>query len=286
MKPLFAIIGCGKVGTALGKFLKNCGYIPFGVASKSLSSAKKTGEIIGTSFYTDNPLEITIKSDIVFITTPDIIISKLCDEISNNKGFREGTFVFHCSGSISSLALSSAKSCGAIIGSIHPLQSFASKENLTNPFEDIIIAIEGEKEAVERAKIISMDLGARAINIETSAKTLYHAAAVISSNYLVTIIDAAFQLLEASGISKDDAFNVLCPLIKGTLSNIEKIGTINALTGPISRGDINTVERHLSEINSKLPQLTSLYKTLGLYTVEIAKKNIGSSKDRLKHLFQ
>jgi predicted short-subunit dehydrogenase-like oxidoreductase (DUF2520 family) len=270
MKPSFAIVGCGRVGTALAKFLKEAGYKPSGLASKSLASAKKAGGIIGSNDFGDVPWEMTNKADIVFITTPDGVIEDTCDKIAENKGFRENTVVLHCSGALPSTILKSAKE-RASIGSMHPLQSFASGESDANPFSGIILSVEGEDKAVDTARKIATDLGATCYTIQTEAKTLYHASAVVASNYLVTLLDLAFRLIAAAGISGPDAIKVLKPLIEGTLSNIENVGISKALTGPIARGDVQTVEKHLDEIKSQAPILLPLYKALGFHTIDIAR---------------
>lgn len=287
MKPSFAIIGCGKVGAALGKFLANAGYKPAGFASKSLSSARKAAEISGSDNFSVIPWEITRKADIVFITTPDSAIADTCNSISLHSGFCKNGVVLHCSGALPSTILASVKECGAFAGSMHPLQSFASVEIKKNPFQDIIISLEGEKEAVSAARKIATDLGATCFTIQTEAKTLYHASAVVASNYLVTLLDLSLKLLEAAGISGADALKALKPLIEGTLSNIEKAGITRALTGPIVRGDIETVKRHLEDIGSKTPDLLDLYKTLSFHTVDIAVAGGGlpeSSAQKLKKI--
>ena len=270
MKPSFAIVGCGKVGTVLGKFLAAAGYRPVGLASKSLSSAEKAAQIIGTDCCDQVPWETTKKADIVFITTPDNAIADTCAAVANNDGFRNKAVVLHCSGVLPSTILSSAKKGGASVGSMHPLQSFASAEIEHNPFQGIIIAVEGDDTAINTAVQIASDLGAQCLTIQTEAKTLYHASAAVASNYLVTLLDLAIRLIEASGISGSDAVKVLKPLIEGTLANVEKGGVVKALTGPIVRGDVETVEKHIQAIGSEKPELLALYKTLGFYTIDIA----------------
>ncbi len=270
MKPSFAIVGCGKVGTVLGKFLAAAGYRPAGLASKSLSSAEKAAQIIGTDYFNQIPWEITKKANVVFITTPDNAIADTCNSIAENDGFGKDAVVLHCSGVFPSTILLSAKRCGVSVGSMHPLQSFASAEIEQNPFQDIIISVEGDAAAVNAAGKIATDLGATCLTIQTEAKTLYHASAAVASNYLVTLLDLALRLIEASGISGPDAIKVLKPLIEGTLANVERVGVIKALTGPIVRGDVETVEKHIQEIGSKKPELLSLYKTLGFHTIDIA----------------
>ncbi|MBA3017313.1 MAG: NAD(P)-binding domain-containing protein, partial [Proteobacteria bacterium] len=118
MKPAIAIVGCGRVGTALAKFLSEAGYRLSGLSSKSLSSAKRVAGLTGAEYFTKTPWEITKEADIVFLTTPDSAISDLCSSIAYNDGFKRDSLVLHCSGALPSTILSSAKSCGAFIGSM------------------------------------------------------------------------------------------------------------------------------------------------------------------------
>lgn len=270
MKPSFAIVGCGKVGKALGQHLLSAGYSLAGISTQSMESAKKAAKIVDTKYYSVHSWEIAQKADIVFITTPDGVIEDVCAQITQNNGFKRDAVVLHCSGAHPSTILSSAQKCGANIGSMHPLQSFSAQSS-GNTFKGIVISVEGDQKAVTTATQIANDLGANCLTIKTESKVLYHAAAVVACNYLVTLQDAAFKLMEEAGISKKDVFSVLYPLISGTLSNIKKSGTIKALTGPIARGDIETIIRHLNGINEKTPEILNLYNTLGLYTVGLAK---------------
>jgi predicted short-subunit dehydrogenase-like oxidoreductase (DUF2520 family) len=284
MKPSFAIVGCGKVGTALGIFLARAGYNSAGFASRRLSSAKHLAEIVFSNRFSNIPWDITRNADVVFITTPDTDIEDTCSAISQNAGFADQAVVLHCSGALASSVLSSAKTCGAWIGSIHPLQSFASTDYRTDPFQGIIFSIEGEEPSVKIAKTIAADLGGTAVTLLTEAKTLYHASAVAASNYLVTLLDLAVQLMEEAGVKRQDAFSLLKPLIEGTLSNMEKIGVRKALTGPIARGDVKTVKKHLEEIGFKRPDLLQLYKVLACYTVNIATAGDAASESAIREL--
>jgi len=270
MKPSVVIVGCGKVGTTLAIWLSKAGYPIVGLASKSLSSARKAAELIKITHYGQVNWDITSQADIIFITTPDGIISDACALISQHKGFKEKSVILHCSGAHPSTILSSGKACGATIGSMHPLQSIASIKTEHNPFQDIIVSVEGEDEAVKAARDIASVLGATSYTIKTDAKMLYHAAAVVASNYLVTLLDLAFNLIGKAGIEKKDAYQVLKPLIQGTLGNIENVGIPAALTGPISRGDVKTVQQHLDEMQFKAPELIILYRALGIHTIDIA----------------
>ncbi|MDD4462950.1 MAG: DUF2520 domain-containing protein [Desulfobacterales bacterium] len=270
IKPGFAVVGCGKVGTALTKFLLDKGYRPVGFASRTLASARRLANLAKNDRFSESPWQITANAQIVFITTPDGAIEATCNAIAQNQGFSPGAIVLHCSGALSSTILKSAADAGAFVGSMHPLQSFASTEIRENPFFQIVISLEGHPRAVEASRTMSMDLGAVCMEIQTRAKMLYHAAAVVASNYLVTLMDLAFGLVEPAGIARSEALKAMAPLIHGTLANIEKVGIPEALTGPIARGDSQIVARHLEQIQDRAPGLLELYKTLGRHTVPIA----------------
>ncbi len=270
IKPGFAVVGCGKVGTALTKFLLDNGYQPVGFASRTLASARRLANLAKNDRFSELPWQITANAQIVFITTPDGAIEATCNAIAQNQGFSPGAIVLHCSGALSSTILKSAADAGAFVGSMHPLQSFASTEIRENPFLQIIISVEGDSRAVEASRTMSEDLGAVCMEIQTRAKMLYHAAAVVASNYLVTLMDLAFGLVEPAGIARSEALKAMAPLIQGTLANIEKVGIPEALTGPIARGDSQIVARHLEQIQDRAPGLLELYKTLGRHTVPIA----------------
>lgn len=275
MKPGFCVVGCGRVGTTLVRLLTEKGYECVGVSSRSESSAKNAAEICGCPYTTD-PWDVTRKAELVFLSTPDGVIEAVCDRIAEKNGFKENASVLHLSGAHPSSILGSAKKNGAMIGSMHPLQSFA-KEGEGNPFDSIVVSLEGEKTPVETARTLATELGANCVDIQTGAKTLYHASAVVASNYLVALLSFSFDTLIASGVKEEEVFSVLGPLIKGTLANIEKSGISMALTGPIARGDAETVSRHLHAFSEKMPEYLPLYRELGKRTLQIAEENLSKA---------
>ena len=285
MKPSFAIIGCGRVGSALAKFLSDAGYAAVGFASRSPDSARRAAEIARAAGQSqEKPWDATRNADIVFITTPDQIIKEIAREIANHAGLKKNAVVLHCSGALPSTEIDAVKSCGAVVGALHPLQSFAAVDPGKNPFAGIMMAIEGEPAAVGAARQIAVDLSAAPFEIRTDGKILYHASAVVASNYLVTLMQLALELMIASGVDKNDAFSVLKPLVMGTLGNIETAGIPEALTGPIARGDVETVARHINDIQEKAPDLVSLYKMLGRQTIKIAQAKKTLSEPDAKRL--
>lgn len=270
-KKRFAIIGCGKLGTALGAALTRCGYSPCGLASRSTSSAQALADAIGQKvIVSDKPWEATIQADIVFITTPDDHIQSACRSITERDGFQNDSAIFHCSGSLPSTILSEVCRKNVFNGSIHPVQSFSGGHYDSNPFAGITMSVEGDRQAVDTALSIIADLDATALPISTAGKVAYHAAAVVASNYLVAIVELAHTLMGYAAVPPKKAFAVLQPLMLGTLKNIAEKGPVDALTGPISRGDVRTIKSHLDAIGAEDREVLNLYKTLAKRTIGIA----------------
>lgn len=273
MKATFAIIGCGRAGLAFAKNLIAAGYAPAGFASRSIGSAIRVADLTGfTGIVSTKPWEVTEDADIVLLTTPDGVIRQTAEEMAahGHGRIKKDAVVFHCSGALSSTELTALAHAGAKTGSIHPLQSFGSGNAVKNPFKGIMMGIEGDPAAVERAWVMANDLGATPFEIDTAGKMLYHASAVVASNYLVTLMKCAMDLLGTSGVPTEKCFDILKPLITGTLGNIENSGAVEALTGPIVRGDAAIVRAHIAAIHRDAAQLLPLYQLLGKYTVEIA----------------
>lgn len=279
IKPRVAIVGCGTVGTAMGKLLRDAGYRISGVATSNIETARRAAEATGSERFSDSSWEVTRGADVVFITTPDDLIESTCMKISEQRGFEKNTVVIHCSGALSSDILSSARGCEAVVASLHPLQSFASVDQAVRLVPGSFCTIEGDTDALPIVRQIVKDLGGIVLEIEAEKKRLYHAAAVTASNYLVTIVHLALELNKAAGLPGDTSFDALYPLIRGTLSNISTKGIPDALTGPIARGDVETVSAHLEAIEKDAPALLLLYKCLGLYTVDLARAKGTLSKD-------
>lgn len=279
MKVRCAVVGCGRVGISLVYHLNRAGYPICGVASRSLESAEKAAGVVPGTPFSINAVDVTREADVVFITTPDDTIAEVAGAIAKEDGFKKGASVLHCSGSLASTIMLGVKEAGAFIGSMHPLQSFAGADLANNPFDSIVMSVEGDEKAVAIALVMAADLGAKGLTIETHAKTMYHAAAVVASNCFVTVQDMAWKFISEAGVSEKDAWSVLGPLIEGTLANIKKVGPVEALTGPIARGDVATIDAHLNKISEMQPDLEALYKALCLHTVDVAKRKGTLSKE-------
>ncbi len=266
----FAIIGLGMVGTAIGHLLKKSGHRIIAISDKSAAALKKALPYTGGKAFRDAGKALR-DADCIVITTPDDIISSVCNEIADSELVKQ-KFVFHMSGAGGLDLLDTAKRAGATVASIHPLQSFSSVDTAIENIPGSIFGITADKNAQKQAQIIVQDLNGIPIFISNVQKPLYHAAACIASNYLVSLLNVVESIYESIGISKTHAQKAYFPLIYGTLKNIENSGSIKALTGPIARGDAGTIEKHIAAIAKTQPQYLSLYCTLGLLTTNIAQK--------------
>lgn len=268
-RPTIAVVGAGKVGSALALLLNRQGYPVAGVASKSITSARRVAEELKVPA-TDKPEEVTAGADVVFITTPDREIAGVAGDIAQKGGFRPGQVVFHTSGAHPADEVGAARRSGALAGSLHPLQSFADVKMAMESLPGSYFALEGDGEALPVAELIVKDLGGRSFSIAAKDKPLYHAAACIASNYLVSLLHFATGLYGCFGLSRAEAFEALLPLIRGTIKNISQVGPAAALTGPVARGDGPTLAGHLEALQEVGRQELDLYRDLGLYTVKVA----------------
>lgn len=268
-KPSVAIIGAGVLGTALGRALSLRGYSIAAIASRKISSARRASKFIGYARVESDIVAAARQGRIVFITTSDGAIGQVCESIATKAGFIRDALVLHCSGIHSSDVLSPARECGAMVASMHPLQSFADVSEAVRLFRGTYFAYEGDVRADSLVRGIIRDLGGVPVKIRTDEKPLYHGAAVVVCNYLVTLFEVALRMFEEAGIRREEGRRALIPLLRGTVSNIEKLGLPRCLTGPIARGDIQTVMAHLSSITRRLPEVLDLYKLLGRMTIEV-----------------
>ncbi|MEW6687355.1 MAG: DUF2520 domain-containing protein [Candidatus Edwardsbacteria bacterium] len=288
-KPKVSIIGAGRVGTALAVLLSRRGYKIVGVSDESLEVAKSCADQASCSLGTTDSAEVCQGADIILITTPDSVLQGIAEGIAAKKGFKKGQFVIHTSGLLSSKVLSPARFFGAYTLSMHPIQTFAKISGEIPSLAGTYFVLEGDSVAIEQGKQIVADLDGFAVTIPPEAKMLHHTACSLTSNYLVTLLFLAQTIYEKIGISEDDSEKMLLPLLKGTIKNIEELGVQNALTGPIERGDLETVKKHLEVLETNLPELLKLYKELGRYTVELMKRKQTIPEEKtniLKDLFR
>lgn len=264
-------IGAGKVGTALACLLKRAGYRITGIYSRSSAAeAAKFAEIKEYVTYSS----LLANSDVVFLTVSDGVISDVAAEIA--EFVRPGQYFIHCSGALTADVMQPCRDKGGRIYSLHPLQSFADRQNAVLHLPGSFFSGQGDAEVKPLAMGIVTALQGTFAEISAEGKALYHAGACVASNYLVTLIDLAQNLYAEIGIPSEKSMQALRPLLAGTLQNISQLGTVQALTGPVARGDATTLEVHLQQMNN--PLIRNLYCDLGRATIELAARK-GSLSD-------
>lgn len=270
MKKIY-FIGAGKVGTSLAYLLNKKGYEIIGIASRNLKSAEASASFIGENITATNDIFIFLEeADIVFITTNDDAIPFVVKEIAEKCEINEGQIFVHTSGSLPSNIFDSLEKKGGIGISIHPLQTIASPSEGIKNIMGSLFAIEGNVKAYDIALELVNALDGHPFFIDSEKKPLYHLAAVIACNYFVTLINTSIKLFENVNIDSEKGLIGLLKLVRGTINNIEKIGPKQALTGPIARGDIHTIEGHILAMKKYMPELLEFYRVLGNMTVNVA----------------
>lgn len=259
-------IGAGTVGTALAIRLSDRGYRVVAVSSRSQTSAEKLAQAVIGCRAVNNNQAVAEAADFVFITTPDGAIGSVASEVK----WHPEQSVVHCSGADSTETLEPARKLGAQVGAFHPLQTFASVEQAIDNIPGSTFALEAEEPLLTTLKEMATALNGQWIELKASDKVLYHAAAVITCNYLVTLVKLATDLWQTFNVPTYQATKALMPLLRGTLNNIDNVGIPQCLTGPIARGDTGTIQKHLNALEKVAPAVLSTYRELGLQTIPVA----------------
>ena len=284
-----AIIGAGRVGSSVGYLLSRAGYVVTAVAARTTASAEKAATFIGAGTPTTDVVLAAAGAEVVFITTSDRVIREICEKIVAAGALKPGGLVIHMSGAHSLGLLDAAKNIGTDRAVLHPLQSLASKEQGVKTLPGSYFRIETDEAAQAAVRDIVRALGGIELvmpkwSSDKDSAALYHAGAVVVSNYFVALVDYGLKFYEALGADKQEALKAVLPLIKGTLHNIETLGIPDALTGPIMRGDTQTVQDHLEAMRKRTPELVNLYKALARQTVSVARDRGSITRDTAKEL--
>ena len=276
-KPSIAIIGTGRLGTALALALRRSGYPIVGLVARHQQKADKVARLLnGQAAGAVPPVALAAKnlrrlpdSGVILICTPDDEIEAVARSLANNTA--KAVTVLHTSGALSSGVLAPLARAGLNTGSIHPLISVSDPKSGAEALQGAFFCIEGDKKALRVSRRMVADLGATAFSIPSESKALYHAAAVIASPHATSLFDVAVNTLVAAGLDRKKARQVLVPLLESTVRNLKTSDAADALTGTFARGDVATVKRHLKALSGTQHRKTlDIYKLLGLHALELA----------------
>ncbi len=290
-KKTVAIIGAGRVGSSIGFLLRKAGYPVAAIASRTAASANRATAFIGSGKPTTDAVKAASSADIVIIATPDRAIKEICEKIAAGKALRAGSITVHLSGAHSLDLLNAAKTAGAFRAIIHPLQSLASREQGIKNLPGSYFRIEADPEALQAARDLVKALGGIELVMpkwspDKESAALYHAGAVTVSNFFVALIDYGLKFYQTLGADRQEALKAVLPLIRGTLHNIETLGIPDALTGPIMRGDVQTVRDHLEAMQRRAPGLLGLYRALARQTVAVAREKGSITRETAEELLK
>ncbi|MDQ5985729.1 MAG: hypothetical protein CSYNP_01445 [Syntrophus sp. SKADARSKE-3] len=278
-KDRIAIIGLGKVGSAIGFLLRKAGYPIAAVADRSPEAIRHGHPFTGGHIH-DRISDVVPEADAIFIATTDDAILEACREVSASGFIRPGQKFVHLSGAGSLDLLAPAKNAGASIASIHPIQSFADVQGAIEHIPGSTFGLTSDESIKNWAVDVILDLKGIPFLIPDKDKALYHAAACIASNYLTALMYMVEEIYQTLGLTREEAIRAFWPLVRGTLQNIESRGTIEALTGPIARGDLGTIEKHVLAFHEKMPFFLDAYRIMGIIATELGLKKQSLSADR------
>lgn len=277
------IIGAGKVGVTLGKYLTDAGITVCGFYSRTKTSAAQAADFVKTKLYEE--LEDLVRaSDTLFVTVPDGEIGNVWDCIAEYD--LTDKIICHFSGSLSSNVFSGIEHTGATGVSIHPMYAFSDKFTSYQQFHTACLVMEGDSEAVQSMQILfAEELGHVVQQIRTEDKVKYHAAAAMASNDMIALLEISMRLLAECGFSNEDSLKLLCPLIQNNVKSMLEKGAVEALTGPVERGDIETVRKHLDALRGGSAE--AVYRDLGNVLVDLAKqKHLEWDDTAMRECFQ
>ncbi len=284
MKPALVLIGPGRVGCALGHLLHKAGYPLAAVIGRDQERTAEAARFIGCGEQlATTDLQAASKGDILLLALPDDQLTDISIRLHQEVVLAKGTTLIHFSGLHPARIMSPQRSDIGLI-SIHPLLPFADRLMAVANLSGCPCAIEGDQNRVWLGKELVTAIGGVDFLLPSAAKELYHAAACIASNFMVSLTACARDLLGDCGLDPQQAMQLLGPLQRATSANILELGPEQALTGPIVRGDSRTVATHLDALQHKSPELAELYRSLAKETLKLACTSGRLAEDRANEI--
>ena len=284
MQMTVAIVGTGRVARALGRRLRELGWAIGAVTGRSVASARAAVRAIGAGQPSCMPAPKIFNSKVILIATPDGAIEGVAKNLSEigGSGWR-GKVVLHTSGSLDSRVLKPLADLGASIGTIHPIQTF-SDQNMPD-LSKIIFGIDGSPVALQIARKMIRQMDGVAVRLSGANKAAYHAAGLFACGFVLALMEAGTRSLMSQGFKRRQALRALLPLVRQTLDNLESVGPRAAWTGPLSRGDFSTVERHVRALATGKAEFLESYQALSRLTAKLFSLESGTMLKQLEEIF-
>ncbi len=269
-----AIVGAGKVGSVLGRILAENGERIVAVVSRSMRSARAAGRFVRCKNVSTSLAAIPPRTDLVYITTPHAAVQEVAHKLAAvaHLNFRR-LAVCHASGMLTAAALEPLAKKGATVFSFHPLQTFPrdfSPKEILPTARNIWYGVDGTRTALRKARQLARALKGNVVVIRPERRALYHAACVVASNHLTTMLWVVEQMFKALKTNERTFYPLFEPIIMATLHNVARTSPAQALSGPIARGGVETVAEHFDALRQFAPQLIPYFAAVSAETTRLA----------------
>lgn len=265
------IVGCGRAGRTFARlFAQSHAFLVQDLHDLNGSTARACAQFADAGQPVKRLADMR-PAPVWLIATPDDSIVATAAALAASGKLAPGNVVAHLSGATPSLDMAAVIELGAHAGSFHPLKTFADPGYAAGSFPGTYVALEGDKKALKVLRVALRKIGARLFEIEPGNKVLYHAGSVMVCNYLTALLEAGLGCYEAAGIKLDTAYKLMEPLVRETVDNIFRVGTVRSLTGPIARGDDAVVARQLDALSRQNRDLGAVYRELGRVALALAR---------------
>jgi predicted short-subunit dehydrogenase-like oxidoreductase (DUF2520 family) len=265
MTPLrVGVIGAGRVGAVLAAALRARGHEIVAVAGESDASMRRVAELL-PGVPVDKPTAVARASDVLLLTVPDDMLDNVVTQLAASGALHSGQYVVHTSGSHGLQVLEPAVRVGARAVAAHPAMTFTGTARDLERLSACVFGVTAGHAERDWAQQLVEELGGEVMWVPEDRRSLYHAGLAHGANHLVTLVSQAMELLGAAGA--DDPSAILRPLLVAALDNALAEGDA-ALTGPIVRGDVNTVRAHLAQISATAPDTLPSYVALARATLD------------------
>jgi predicted short-subunit dehydrogenase-like oxidoreductase (DUF2520 family) len=275
-----SIFGAGRVGRGLAQRLLRVGWRIGAVVTRSKTTARSAVRKIGSGTPFGAPTRQVLAAEVVLIATPDDAMARVAADLADLGGEEwRGKVVLHTSGVLDRTVLESLAHAGASTGSLHPLQTFSGRD--APDLEGVVFAVDGDRAALRMARSITRSLGGVPVTVEGRHKAAYHAAGALVAGHALALVEAATMTLMSIGFSRRQAVRALLPLMRQMLVNFERLGPRLAWTGPLSRGDYETIARHREALRRLPPEFSETYLALSMLAARVLSPNTAEVQSKI-----
>jgi predicted short-subunit dehydrogenase-like oxidoreductase (DUF2520 family) len=260
------IVGAGRVGAVLGAALRRAGHDVIAVSAVSDLSRLRADALLPGVPVLPVP-EVVVDADLVLLTVPDDVLPGLVSGLVSTGAIHAGQFVAHTSGRYGTSVLAPATEVGALALAIHPVMTFTGTSVDLGRLADCPFGVTSSDPVRPVAEALVVEMGGEPVWVPEEARSLYHAAIAFGANYLMTVVLQSLDLLRDAGMAEPQ--RLMAPLLSASLDNALRHGD-SALTGPVARGDAQTVAEHLRRIGEVSPAAAAGYRALARLTADRA----------------